>query len=105
MQRAEGRGRMVSVELPEAEALRAIAAASDRIAVAAVNAPATTVLAGDGDALAGVVGDLERRGVVCQWLAVSYAFHSPQMDALRAPLVEALDGLGHRHRRCRWCRP
>ena len=79
---------MVSVELPEAEALRAIAAASDRIGLAAVNAPATTVLAGDGDALASVVGDLERRGVACQWLAVSYAFHSPQMDPLRAPLVD-----------------
>ena len=39
MQRAEGRGRMVSVDLPEAEALAAIAAAGDRLAVAAVNAP------------------------------------------------------------------
>src|SRR6185436_7514921 len=93
MQHAEGLGRMVSVVVAEAEALRAIAAARDRISLAAVNAPATTVLAGDGDALASVVGDLERRGVACQWLAVSYAFHSPQMDPLRAPLVEALGGL------------
>ncbi len=93
MQRAEGRGRMVSVELPEAEALAAIATAGDLLAVAAVNAPGTTVLAGDGAALAGVVSVLEGRGVVCQWLAVSYAFHSPQMEALRAPLVEALAGL------------
>jgi acyl transferase domain-containing protein/aryl carrier-like protein len=93
MQRTEGRGRMVSVELREAEALRAVAASAARIAVAAVNAPTTTVLAGDGDALAGLVAALEARGVGCQWLPVSYAFHSPQMDALRVPLVEALSGL------------
>ena len=93
MQRAEGRGRMASVDIPEAEAIRTIAAASDRLAVAAVNAPGTTVLAGDSEALAAVVDDLERRGVACQWLAVDYAFHSPQMDPLRALLVDALHGL------------
>ena len=36
MQHAEGLGRMASVDLPEAEAMRAIAAASDRIGIAAV---------------------------------------------------------------------
>ena len=93
MQRAKGRGRMASVDIPEADAIRTIAAASDRLAVAAVNAPGTTVLAGDSEALAAVVDDLERRGVACQWLSVDYAFHSPQMDPLRALLVDALHSL------------
>ena len=81
---------MVSVDLTEAEAAAAIAVVNDRVGIAAVNAPTTTVLAGEADALARIVGDLERRAVACQWLPVSYAFHSPQMDPLRAPLVEAL---------------
>ena len=46
MQRAEGLGRMVSVDLSEAEALRALAA-NGRVSIAAVNAPTTTVLAGE----------------------------------------------------------
>jgi acyl transferase domain-containing protein/acyl carrier protein len=99
MQGAEGRGRMVSVELPEAEAMRAIADLVDRVAIAAVNAPTTTVLSGDGEALAQLIAGLERRGVGCQWLPVDYAFHSPQMESLRGPLVEALRGITSSHPR------
>jgi acyl transferase domain-containing protein len=94
MQTVEGRGRMASVELAEADVRRAIAHVGDRLSIAAMNAPATTVLAGERAALENVVSVLQQRGVACQWLPVEYAFHSAQMDQLRGPLVEALRDLG-----------
>jgi acyl transferase domain-containing protein/NADPH:quinone reductase-like Zn-dependent oxidoreductase len=93
MERAVGRGRMVSVDLPEAEAAAVLNGEGRWISVAAVNGPATTVLAGQTDALERVVRDLNGRGVSYRWLPVDYAFHSPQMEPFRAPLVAALAGV------------
>ncbi len=88
-----GRGRMVSVQLSAAEALRVIESETADLAVAAMNGPNATVLSGERSALERAVRGLEARGVSCRWVPVDYAFHSPQMGPLRGPLVQALDGL------------
>ncbi|XTZ15513.1 SDR family NAD(P)-dependent oxidoreductase [Micromonospora echinospora] len=93
MQPAHGLGRMATVALPEHEAAQAVAGYGDRLTVAAVNGPTSTVLAGDADALAEVLAALAERGVASRPLRVEYAFHSPQMAPFQAPLVEALHGV------------
>ncbi|HET8659851.1 MAG TPA: type I polyketide synthase [Micromonosporaceae bacterium] len=96
MQQAHGRGRMATVALPAAEAAEAVAAYADRLTVAAVNSPISTVLAGEADALAEVLSVLTGRGVSSRMLRVEYAFHSPQMEPFRTPLVRALRGVSPR---------
>nr|QVV57685.1 malonyl CoA-acyl carrier protein transacylase [Myxococcales bacterium] len=90
MQKATGRGKMVSVALPEAEAAQAIAGYEDRLSVAAVNDPGSVVLAGDAAALDAVSAALTARGVECRPLRVNYAFHSPQLAPLQRELVAML---------------
>ena len=53
---------------------------SGKLAVAAVNAPGSTVVSGEREAVAAVVKHFESAGVASQLLAVSHAFHSPLMQ-------------------------
>jgi acyl transferase domain-containing protein/acyl carrier protein len=80
MQRATGRGRMLSVELSGEEASRLLVGYEDRVTVAAENSPSSVVLAGDVATVTALERELSQKGVVARTLRVSYAFHSPQMD-------------------------
>src|SRR5579859_434955 len=93
LRRVQGQGAMVLVELPAAAAEAAIAAVADQVALAAVNGPRSSVLAGGRAALEGVVAGLEAQGVFCRWVKVEVAAHSPQVDPLQAELLAALAGL------------
>jgi myxalamid-type polyketide synthase MxaE and MxaD len=90
MQSAPPGGRMAQVPLSFDEAQDLVASYGARLAVAAHNGPRESVLSGDEDALAHAVRALDARGVAARSLAVRYAFHSAQMDALCAPLADAL---------------
>ena len=81
------RGRMVAVSLSEAEAAAAIAGRGERLAVAAINGPAETVLSGSSDDLEPVLAELAAAGVRVHPLRVSHAFHSPLMD----PALDAFE--------------
>ena len=61
-------------------AQRAIGAHCDRVAIAAVNGRESTVISGDGDALAEIERALAAEGIVNRRLAVGYGYHSPLMD-------------------------
>ncbi|HEU5422793.1 MAG TPA: type I polyketide synthase, partial [Nitrolancea sp.] len=76
-------GTMLALPLGEAAA-RALIGGEAGVSVGAVNGPAATVLSGPRPALARLAARLPA-GVEGTWLAVTHAFHSPQM----APLVEA----------------
>jgi polyketide synthase 7 len=80
-----GRGGMVSVELPQ-DALRL----DDRLSVATVNGPGSTVVAGDNDALDALLADLAEAGVRARRLPVDYASHSPQVALVRDRVLAEL---------------
>ncbi|MEU7895953.1 SDR family NAD(P)-dependent oxidoreductase [Nonomuraea sp. NPDC049152] len=69
-------GGMLAVGLPVAEARRWC---GDGVEVAAVNAPAATVLAGSAAKLEQVARDLTQEGIFARRLPVAYAFHSSSM--------------------------
>lgn len=96
MQKATGHGRMVSVELSEALAEQAIVGLEDRVGIAAINGPRQIVLSGDTEPVEALQARLAAQGVEARPLRVDYAFHSPQMDALRTELVDALGTLAPR---------
>ncbi len=74
-------GKMVSATTDEATVRGAIAN-DNLVSIAAVNAPQSTVISGDGAAVDLVVGRLESQGVKTTALKVSHAFHSRMMDPI-----------------------
>jgi acyl transferase domain-containing protein len=91
MQSLPREGAMVAVFAGEAEVARALGADRDRASIAAVNAPQSTVISGEREAVAAVLGRLAP-GVETRALNVSHAFHSPLMD----PVVDAFESAARR---------
>ncbi|MFC8042057.1 type I polyketide synthase [Nocardia sp. NPDC057353] len=81
------RGAMAAIRAGEQEVLDSLTAvlgadAPQRIGIAAVNAPDATVISGDPDAVAALTEHWMAAGHRVRELAVSHAFHSPQMDSV-----------------------
>ncbi|MFY1830940.1 SDR family NAD(P)-dependent oxidoreductase [Myxococcus fulvus] len=94
--RTSGQGAMAVTELSLDEAREVLRGVEDRLSVAASNSPRSTVLSGDPQALQQVLETLTQRQVFCRPVKVNVASHSPQMEPLRAELLELLDGLSPR---------
>ncbi|WP_425564014.1 SDR family NAD(P)-dependent oxidoreductase [Saccharothrix xinjiangensis] len=88
-----GRGGMMSVALSGAETAELIAPWSADLAVAAINGPASTAVAGSGGALDEVLAECDRRGVRARRIPVGFASHCAQVEAVRDELVDALRDL------------
>ncbi|MFE2755866.1 SDR family NAD(P)-dependent oxidoreductase [Actinosynnema sp. NPDC059335] len=91
MQSARDDGAMAAIEATEEEVRASL---TGDLAVAAVNAPRSTVVSGDAQAVARVVAEWSARGRRTRRLPVSHAFHSPHMDdvldAFRADLADVV---------------
>ncbi|ADI03272.1 putative type-I PKS [Streptomyces bingchenggensis BCW-1] len=90
-----GRGGMVSVPRPAGEvtASQQWQGLKDRLAVAAVNGPGATVVSGDAEAVAELVAAYQADGVDARRIAVDYASHCPQVEAVEHRLTDALSGI------------
>ncbi|MCR6483205.1 type I polyketide synthase [Amycolatopsis sp. OK19-0408] len=88
-----GRGGMLSVQLPRADAEQRLRPWRGRLSVAAVNGPRSTVVSGDPDALDALGEQLAAEGVRQSRLPVDYASHSAQVDSLRETLRTELAGI------------
>ncbi|MFB7501576.1 SDR family NAD(P)-dependent oxidoreductase [Streptomyces sp. NPDC056161] len=67
-----------------------IAAWPERVHVAALNGPVTTVVAGDAEALDELIVVCEQRGLRARRVPVDYASHTPHVEALRGELARVL---------------
>jgi acyl transferase domain-containing protein/acyl carrier protein len=85
---------MISVVMPAAGVRELLPAWGDRLSVAAVNGPATTVVSGGLDALAEFEAELSRRRVL-RWRIpqTDFVAHSARVEELEAPLAESLAGI------------
>jgi polyketide synthase 12/myxalamid-type polyketide synthase MxaF len=84
----QGKGAMAAVDLPEArvrELLQALPA--QLLEVAAVNSPASTVVAGEPAALRAFLAARAREGSKCNVISDQYAFHSRQTEAIQPALL------------------
>ncbi|MCP9972492.1 acyltransferase domain-containing protein [Actinomadura madurae] len=88
-----GRGGMLSVELPDAEARARLAPYGDGLAIAAVNGPRAVVVSGETGALDDLSAHLSAGGVRNRRIAVDYASHSAQVEQIRDDLRAELAGL------------
>nr|APD71856.1 type I polyketide synthase 4 [Streptomyces sp.] len=81
-----GQGAMLAVQASERHVLPLLRAHRDRLSVAAVNGPRSTVVSGDAEAVRAVEERCAELGHRTRRLRVSHAFHSPHMD----PVADAL---------------
>jgi acyl transferase domain-containing protein/acyl carrier protein len=92
MRRCSGQGTMAVINLTEAEVEAALVGYQDRLSVAALNGPHTTVISGVPDAIEALMAALEQQQVFCRRVSVDIAAHSAHMDPLldevRAALVD-----------------
>ncbi|MGW1916908.1 type I polyketide synthase [Streptomyces sp. NPDC002076] len=92
MQELPSGGAMVAVQATEDEVTPYL---SDAVSIAAVNGPASVVVAGDEDAVLDIAASFEAQGRKIKRLAVSHAFHSPHMDGMLEAFREVADGLSY----------
>ncbi|MFC8980394.1 beta-ketoacyl synthase N-terminal-like domain-containing protein, partial [Streptomyces sp. NPDC057131] len=88
--RLAGTGGMLSVPLPVSDVVDRIVPWQDRVAVAAVNGPSSTVLAGDAAVLDSLLAAYAAEDVRARRIDVDYASHSPGVEAVRDELLTAL---------------
>lgn len=93
LRKISGRGAMMVVGLAADQAEELIKDARDRVSVAVINSPVSTVLSGDPQTLDHLAARLRERNIFCKPVKVDVASHSPQVEPLTADLLEALDGL------------
>jgi len=82
MQGVGGEGIMLAATVGESKARLALEGLEDRVSIAAVNGPENIVLSGYRRELSQVEEKLVRAGARVVRLAVSHAFHSPQMHEI-----------------------
>ncbi len=83
-----GRGGMTSVGLPADKLSARLEPWGDRISVAAINGPSSTVVSGDPEALDELSVGLEADEVRVRRIPVDYASHSAHVDTVRAELID-----------------
>ena len=88
-----GKGEMASVAASPEQIADLLVPYGDRIAVAAHNGPAATVLSGEPEAIEELVASLEEQGMRARLIPVGYASHCAQVEAVEDELKQAIAGI------------
>ncbi|AGP52561.1 polyketide synthase [Streptomyces rapamycinicus NRRL 5491] len=86
-------GAMVAVQASEEEVAASLAGREHEVSVAAVNGPASVVIAGDEAVALEIAEGWSEQGRKTRRLRVSHAFHSPRMDAMLDDFRKVVEGL------------
>ncbi len=84
MQQLPSGGEMVAVMASYEKVNQLIAPYAEKVAIAAINGPVSTVVSGAAEAIKTVRDNLEAEGIKTKQLKVSHAFHSPLMEPMLA---------------------
>ncbi|MGW1728613.1 type I polyketide synthase [Streptomyces sp. NPDC002306] len=82
MQSAPEGGAMIAVQASEEQILGSLAGHENKVAIAAINGPTSTVISGDAQIAEQIAREWESKGHKARRLRVSHAFHSPHMDGI-----------------------
>ncbi|HEX3377798.1 MAG TPA: beta-ketoacyl synthase N-terminal-like domain-containing protein [Candidatus Acidoferrales bacterium] len=93
MQSVSGQGAMSAAIADENKVRASLAGLETRVSIAALNAPENTVISGYETDLLVAEERLRQAGIRVQRLDVSHAFHSPQMEEMKAAFEQLASGL------------
>jgi acyl transferase domain-containing protein/surfactin synthase thioesterase subunit/acyl carrier protein len=103
MQALPPHGTMAAVFADEATVAGAIERLdAAKLAIAAVNAPQSTVISGERESVRAAVEYFESLGIECRPLTVSHAFHSPLMEPALDELGRIAATVAGRAPQCAW---
>ncbi|MCX4759401.1 type I polyketide synthase [Streptomyces sp. NBC_01275] len=88
-----GHGGMISLPLTSQDTAGLLEQRTDRISIAALNGPHTTIVAGDATALDELLAHCEADGLRARRIDVDYASHTHHVEAIQDDLAEALAGI------------
>ncbi len=88
MQSLPAGGAMAAIFASEVDVAKVVEQHRGAVSSAALNAPAQTVVSGAATAVQAVCDEFTARGIRCNSLPVSHAFHSPLVD----PILDAFEG-------------
>ena len=86
--RPSNAGKMLAVGAPYDEIAPLLGGCDGVVSLAAVNAPSSITLAGDGAALERIAAVLLERQVFARFLPVTIVYHSPAMDQIKAEFLD-----------------
>jgi acyl transferase domain-containing protein len=89
----EGQGAMAAIELAAERLQRHLEPFGDRVSLAAVNGPDSTLVSGEPGAIDALLEMLGAAQVFARRVRVGYASHGPQVEAIRETLLERLSDL------------
>ncbi|WP_394846825.1 SDR family NAD(P)-dependent oxidoreductase [Pendulispora brunnea] len=90
----EGRGAMAAVELAADDLAPYLARGGERLAIAAINSPRSTVVSGDDEAIDALMTELAGADVFARKVGISS--HSAQVDVVRDEILQQLAGIAPR---------
>ncbi len=96
LRQVRGQGSMLVTELSQDQAENWLRGYENKVSIAVVNSPASTVISGDTEAIGAIMDALNRAHLFCKLVNVDVASHSPQMDELRHELQSLLGDLSPR---------
>ncbi|WP_442929756.1 type I polyketide synthase [Micromonospora sp. WMMC250] len=88
-----GQGAMASISLGRQSATDRLVRWAGRLTIATVNSPGSVVVSGDQDAIEELLAECETDGVRSRHVPVDYASHSPHVEQIRGPLLDALSAI------------
>ncbi|MEU6393702.1 type I polyketide synthase [Streptomyces sp. NPDC046939] len=86
----EGRSGMVSLALTHDDARSFVARWGDRVTVAALNGPRSTVVSADIDTVTDILATAAREDVRARRVGIDYASHSPHVEPVREEMLRLL---------------
>ncbi|USD27188.1 SDR family NAD(P)-dependent oxidoreductase [Pseudoalteromonas sp. SCSIO 43201] len=89
-QTTTGEGKMLAVGISQAQAQTLCNEYPNKVSIAAINSSTAVTLAGDTDTLSEIAAQLDAEGEFAKFLNVDVPYHSPVMDKLEQPLLDAL---------------
>lgn len=95
-QKAAGKGAMLAIGMPQAEAEALITRYSGKVFIGAVNGLQSVALSGDPEPLNEIAATLSEQQIFAQLLRVNVAFHSHHMDPLEMDVRSSLVGIQSR---------
>ncbi|WP_394831506.1 SDR family NAD(P)-dependent oxidoreductase [Pendulispora rubella] len=93
MQALPSGGAMLALQASEEEVRPLLAGCEERLGIAALNGPLSTVVSGELDAALDVAAHFEGLGRKSKRLQVSHAFHSPRMEGMLDAFRDVAAGL------------